>query len=141
MLNRTVFHGRMVADPELKHTTSDIAVLSFRVAWSKKYKEKETKCFLSCTAWRNNAEFIAKYFTKGQEIIVEGELNTREWEGNDGQKHSVIELAVEQAHFCGSKRDGQGGNSAFDQFKANAAEAGIPLNEGVPIPTDDDLPF
>lgn len=103
MLNRTILQGRMVADPELKKTQSGVSSLTFTVAWSRKIKEVETKCFLRCKAWRERAEMISRYFVKGQEIIVEGTLETETWETKDGQKRSDIVLAVSDAHFCGKK--------------------------------------
>lgn len=106
MLNKTILQGRLVRDVEMRTTAAGISVASFTVAWSEKYKETETKCFLSCTAWRATGEFVNKYFTKGQEICVEGSLSTREWEDKEGNKRSTIELTVDKAHFCGTKQDG-----------------------------------
>lgn len=103
MLNRTIIQGRMVADPELKKTQSGVSSLTFTVAWSRKIKEVETKCFIRCKAWRERAEMISRYFVKGQEIIVEGTLETETWETKDGQKRSDIVLTVSDAHFCGKK--------------------------------------
>lgn len=113
MVNHLVMQGRMVADPELKETNSGAKVLNFRIAWSEKYKdrennEKENKCFLECKTFSGQAEFISKYFKKGQEIAVEGKLNTEEWENQDGQKRSKIVLLVSNAHFCGSKQSSSG---------------------------------
>lgn len=112
MINKMVLQGRLTAAPECKQTQSGVPVASFTVAWSEKYKEIETKCFLRCVAWRGTAEFVSKYFAKGQEIAVEGKLTTREWDDDNGQKRSVIELVVNQAHFCGSKSQNQGTGSA-----------------------------
>lgn len=103
MLNRTIFHGRLVRDPELRYTNSGVAVCSFTVAWSEKYKETETKCFLPVTVWRATAEMVARNFTKGREIIVEGQLQTRSWTDKDGAKRSTIELQADRIHFCGPK--------------------------------------
>lgn len=105
MLNKAILQGRLVDDPELRHTTSNVAVVSFKVAWSEKYKETETKCFLSCTAWRNTGEFISKYFRKGQEIVVEGQLTTRSYKDKDNNSRSITELVVDKAHFCGKKQE------------------------------------
>lgn len=103
MINSTVLQGRLVRDPELKHTQSGIEVCSFTVAWSKKVGETETKLFLDCTAWRTTAKFISQYFKKGQEIVVTGELSTRQWEDREGHKRSSTELTVREASFCGPK--------------------------------------
>lgn len=105
MVNSTVLQGRLTADPELRKTSSDVSYCSFTVAWSEKYKEIETKCFLRCKAWRQTAEFLKKYFSKGQEIVVEGRLNTEEWEDKDGNKKSNTILSVMQINFCGPKVD------------------------------------
>jgi single-strand DNA-binding protein len=109
MINRSILQGRLCADPELRTTQSGISVCSFRVAWSEKYKENETKLFLNCTAWRGLGEMVSKYFTKGQEIAVEGKLSTRDWEDRDGNKRSQVEMTVDNVSFCGSKRDNAGG--------------------------------
>lgn len=105
MMNHLSLQGRMVADPELKDTNSGTKVVNFRVAWSEKFKDRETKLFLECKAFSALAEHICKYFVKGQEIAVEGKLNTEEWTGQDGQKRSKVVLMVSSVHFCGRKQD------------------------------------
>ena len=102
MINHIDLQGRMVADPEIRQTNSGISAANFRVAWSEKYKDKENKLFIECKAFGAQADFIGKYFRKGQEIGVEGKLNTDEWE-SDGQKRSKIVLMVSGVHFCGKK--------------------------------------
>lgn len=132
MLNRSILHGRLVRDPELRHTTSGVAVCSFTVAWSEKYKETETKCFLPVTVWRATAEMVARNFAKGREIIVDGQLQTRSWTDKDGAKRSTIELQADRIHFCGPKpADG------------NAAENELPpeREQFEDIPDDGELPF
>lgn len=103
MINHLAYQGRFVADPELKDTKSGTKVVNFRVAWSEKYKDHENKCFLECKAFDKTAEHICKYFKRGQECVVEGKLNTEEWE-NNGQKRSKIVLMISGIHFCGSKQ-------------------------------------
>lgn len=124
MLNKSTIQGRLVADPEVRTTQSGTSVCSFRVAWSEKYKEREHKLFIACSAWGGLGEMIGRNFTKGKEIIVEGALETREYETKDGEKRSVIELRVDRAHFCGAK----GTDTAAAQ---NASHT----------PDDGDLPF
>lgn len=102
--NITILHGRIVRDIELKKTSSDIAYAEFTVAWSEKYKESETKCFLRCKAWRGTAEAIAKHFNKGKEILIVGHNVTEEWE-KDGQKQSRTICYIDKFDFCGSKSD------------------------------------
>lgn len=106
MLNHATIQGRLVAEPEMRSTQAGVSVCSFRVAWSEKYKEQETKLFLSCTAWRATADLICKHFHKGKEIIVEGKLSTREWTDKEGDKRSSVEMTVDRVHFCGSKGEG-----------------------------------
>lgn len=129
MINKTLYQGRLTRDIELKKTSSDIAYTEFSVAWSEKYKESETKCFLRCKAWRSTAEFLQKYFSKGQEIGIEGHLITEEWE-KDGQKQSRTICQVDKVHSCGSKSD-----------KQNAVEKPSDDFVNVPEEIDNELPF
>ena len=134
MLNHVVIQGRLCADPELRTTQSGTAVCSFRVAWSEKIKENESKLFLNCTAWRSTGEMVSKYFSKGKEIIAEGKLSTRDWTDKDGNKRSSNELTVDHVHFCGPKQDG-GTSNAY-----TAAPA--PQSDFVELQDDDGtLPF
>ena len=121
MVNHLVVQGRLVDDPIVGQTNSGTDYANFRIAWSEKYKEKETKCFLDCKAFGGTAKFVSQYFKKGQEILVEGKMTTDEWE-KDGQKRSKNALVVERAHFCGKKQDG--GNSSEQGQTSAPAEAG-----------------
>ena len=100
MLNKLLYQGRLVSDPEVKQTQSGISFLEITIAWSEKYKESETTCFMRCKAWRNTAEFIGKWFRKGQEILIEGHMVTETWD-KDGQKQSRTICNIEKANFCG----------------------------------------
>lgn len=137
MINYAVLQGRLTRDPELLTTQSGTSVCSFTVANSKKYKDNENKLFLQCTAWRGIGEFVSNYFHKGQEIIVAGELWSRDWEDREGNKRTSIELTVSEASFCGPKDSGgaEGCNS-------------VPTGTGAPVDVtmddiddDGDLPF
>lgn len=117
MVNRMILQGRLTADPELRHTQNGTAVASFRVAWSRKYKqETENKLFLPCVAWRGTGEMVARHFVKGQEIAVEGQLNTRSYTDRDGKDRQLTELIVDQVHFCGPKRDSGEGTYTTPEF-------------------------
>ncbi len=105
-INKTIVQGRMVRNPDMRHTQSGKAVCSFTVAWSEKFGETENKLFLPCVVWDKHAEFVGKHFGKGQEIIVEGRLGSRQWTDKDGNKREIVELTVDRAHFCGPKADG-----------------------------------
>lgn len=121
MINHLDLQGRMVADPEVKQTNSGSSVVNFRIAWSEKYKDRENKLFIECKAFGAQADFIGKFFRKGQELCVEGKLNTEEWETQDGQKRSKIVLMVNGVHFCGKKED-QGGSTASVQTNMTPVE-------------------
>ena len=141
MVNEFILQGRLTADPEIKQTPSGVSVANFTVAWSEKYKEVETKCFQRCKAWRSTADFIGKYFAKGQEIEVVGKVITEQWE-KDGQKRSEQVLTVKEAHFWGSKSANQGDAAPTQAYTPPAAQTmpgGTPQFETVG--DDDQLPF
>ena len=136
MINSVAFQGRTTKDLEKKVTQSGIDNVSFTLAWSEKYKETERKCFLRCKAWRNTATFLDKYFhAKGSEMVVEGSLETEEWE-KDGEKHSQTVLNVEKVHFCGKKQDIQQSTAQPSQ----PAQADPNGGTFVEVPPED-LPF
>lgn len=125
-VNHIVLQCRMVADPELKNTNNGTQVSNFRVAWSEKFKDRENKLFIECKAFSALAEFICKHFSRGNELVVEGKLNTEEWKSQDGQNRSKVVLMVTGIHFSGKKQDG-------------TAQAQDPSG-GTPVETDE-LPF
>lgn len=138
MINRMILQGRLVRDPELKYTTSNVAYTEVTIAWSEKYKEAETKCFLRCKAWRSTAEFLGKWFRKGQEIVIEGRMVTEEWE-KDGKKDSRAICLLDRISFCGSKSDNAGGGAynspasvpdttGFMAIPDNVDDEGLPFN-------------
>lgn len=108
MVNRMILQGRLTKDVEIKDV-GGFSKAEFTIAWSEKYKETEKQCFLRCVAWRSTADFLSKFFTKGQEIAVEGQMVTETWE-KDGQKQSRTLCNVEKVHFCGSKASNAGSN-------------------------------
>lgn len=112
-MNNFTGMGRLVADPELKTTQSDLSVCSFRIAINRRFKNKQTNeydaDFLSCVAWRGTAEFIHKYFGKGDMIGIVGSVQSRSWDKDDGTKGYATEIVVDQAHFTGSKKSSETG--------------------------------
>lgn len=110
MLNRIIIMGRLTRDPELRRTQSGTAVTSFTLAVDRDFKSKETgetACdFIDCVAWRNTAEFVNNYFTKGRMAVVEGKLQIRPWKDKDGNNRRSAEVIVDQMYFGDSKRDG-----------------------------------
>lgn len=116
MLNKIFLQGRLVADPELKHTPNGVAVASFRIAVDRDFKNRETgerkADFISVVAWRQTAEFISRYFTKGRMAIVEGKLQTRDYTDRDGNRRFVSEVVADSVYFGDSRRDSDGGSYA-----------------------------
>lgn len=129
-LNHAVIMGRLCADPELRRTNTGKAVVSFTIAVDNFGKDNGAS-FISCVAWDKTGEFIGSYFLKGSPIVVEGRLQTRQYETKDGKKQTVTELVVTQAHFCGKKEE-----------KASGGEPTYQQNNFTPIEDDDaELPF
>ena len=124
MLNEAILMGRLTADPELRHTQSNIPVTSFTLAVDRSFgKEKQTD-FLDIVAWRNTAEFVAKWFSKGMLVAVSGRMQTRTWEDKQGNKRKTTEVVADEVFFAeGKKREQEEeGSGAF-----------------VLLPPDDDL--
>ena len=106
MLNHIVTMGRLTRDPELRHTQSGLPVCSFSIACDRDYKgadgEKATD-FLDIVAWRQTAEFVSKYFTKGRMAVVDGRLQLRDWTDRDGNKRRSAEIVANSVNFGDSK--------------------------------------
>lgn len=118
MLNVAVLMGRLVADPELRHTANDIAVCSFRIAVDRNFSTRSGERqadFIDIVAWRQTAEFVCRYFTKGQMIAVNGSIQTRSYEDRQGNKRTAVEVVADNVSFCGSKRESGGGSSSYDE--------------------------
>ena len=127
MLNHIVVMGRLTRDPELRKTASGVSVASFSVAVDRDFLQdgqKETD-FLDVVAWRNTAEFAAKYFTKGRMAIVSGRLQIRNWEDKEGNKLRTAEILAENIYFGDSKKEDDGGSaSAPTQSFGSPSQAG-----------------
>ena len=107
MLNRAIMIGRLVADPEFRQTTAGTPSCRFRIAIDRKKNKDgnhETD-FIQCVAWRQTAEFIARYFTKGQMIVIEGQLRNNDYTDNNGVKHYSMEVLAENVTFGEPKRE------------------------------------
>ena len=106
-LNKVILGGRLTSDVEVKQTQSGVAVCSFSLAVNRRYSkegQQETD-FISCTAWRNTAEFIGRYFGKGSAICIVGNIQTRSWQDQNGQKRYATEVIVDEAMFVDGKND------------------------------------
>lgn len=108
MYNKAVIMGRICNDLELKTTPSGVSVLTFSVAVERRYqndKENKQTDFFNCVAWRNEAEFISRFWSKGRMILVEGELQNRKYTDKTGTERQITELIVERACFTGEKTE------------------------------------
>ena len=133
--------GRISQDLELKSTPSGAAVLSFNVAVEQSFAkpgEERQADFISCVAWKNQAEFISKYFGKGKMIAIVGNLRTRTYEDKNGSKHYVTEVYVDSVSFTGEAAQGKAGEKPKEQ---NAAVTVGDLSDFEEILSDDGVPF
>lgn len=131
MLNHVNIMGRLTRDPELRRTESGIAVCSFSIACDRDYSgkgsEKETD-FFDIVAWRNTAEFISNYFTKGRMIVLSGRLQTRTWTDKEGNKRKVTEVVAESCYFGDSKPQEGGSYQTPGNYQNPANNYGQPQN-------------
>lgn len=162
MLNKAIIMGRLTADPELKKTTSDISVASFCVAVDRNYKGKDGQDkqtdFINCVSWRQTAEFISRYFSKGSLIVVEGSIQVRNYVDKNENKRQAVEIVVDNAFFGESKKSSGAPSTAPDDFgppppersthnsPPSSSPTPVSYSSGAPedfeeIDAEDDLPF
>ena len=144
MFNLTVLSGRLTADPELKYTPNNVAVCSFSIAVERRFKQGEEKQtdFINIVAWRQTAEFVSKYFSKGSMIGIEGAIQTRRYQDKDENNRTAFEVVANNVQFMDSKRSESSneGNSSPETEYTPLAELRDKLNEFTPV-DDGDLPF
>ena len=143
MLNKIILMGRLTRDPELRRTASGTAVTSFSLAVDRDFKsqsgEKGTD-FIDIVAWRNTADFVRKYFSKGRMAVVEGRLQIRDWVDKDGGKRRSAEVIADNVYFGDSKRDGDSGTSGG--YHTAGRPADVSANDFAEIGEEDgELPF
>ena len=138
MLNKCFLQGRLTRDPELRHTQTGTAVASFSLAVDRDFKDKttgeRTTDFIDVVAWRNTAEFVSRFFTKGRMAVVVGSLQIRDWTDKDGNKRRSAEVIAESVYFGDSKRD------PLDKLADDAAPV-APAGEFAELDDDGELPF
>ena len=151
MLNRVILIGRLVADPEYRQTQSGVSVCRFRIAVDRPYqKDKERQAdFIGCTAWRNTADFVSRYFSKGKMIIVEGSLHNNDYTDNNGVKHYSMDVQASNVGFGESK--GQNADNQqqsaphFDTVPQSGQQSGLPnglsVDDFEEIISDGETPF
>lgn len=135
-LNYNALMGRFVADPELRRTTTGKSVVSFTLAVDKPGKDSGAS-FIPCVAWDKTADFINNYFLKGSPVVVEGRLESRQYETKEGQKRTVLEVVVSQAHFCGKKEESESKYTGFIKNEVAKPSQDFAVLDG----EDDGLPF
>ena len=153
MLNRVVLMGRLTADPELKTTPNGVSVTSFSIAVDRSYVksgEERKADFFNIVCWRQTAEFVCRYFSKGSMIAVDGQLQSRSFQAKDGSNRYVVEIVADNVSFTGERRDSNAngynnqsyGSAPYQQAQAPAESYQSGSNSDFQdMPLDDDLPF
>ena len=152
MYNRAILIGRLTADPELKQTQSGISVCSFSIAVDRAYSgrggERQTD-FINIVTWRQQAEFVSKYFSKGRLIGIEGSIQTRNYEDRNGNKRTAVEVVADRAFFVDSKSSAHNSGTSYGAVAPNRPAAPaepVSYSSGSfgdfeEIEGEDDLPF
>ena len=141
MLNKIIIMGRLTIDPELRRTGSGTAVTSFSLACDRDFKsqsgDKETD-FIEVVAWKNTAEFVSKYFSKGRMAVVDGRLQIRDWTDKAGNKRTTAEVVAENVYFADSKRSESNDNQKenFNALSGRVSDDFAPI-----IEEDGEIPF
>ena len=142
-INRVVLVGNLTRDPELRHTPSGTAVCSLRLAVNTRRKDQtgqwvEKPNYFDVTVWGQQGENCAQYLAKGRPVGVDGRLEWREWDAQDGQKRQAVEIIADSVQFLGGRGDGDGGGGGGREFIPQSSGQGADFP---PQPTDDDIPF
>jgi len=154
MFNKAIVMGRLTMDPELRQTTGGVPVTSFSIAVNRTFVNKATGerpvDFLDIVAWRQTAEFVCRYFTKGRPILIEGSIQTRSYVDKAGNNRRAWEIVADSAFFADSRPSGEGGGGDFRQRNDEAlppqqapapAYASGNIDDFAEIDDDGDLPF
>ena len=152
-LNKVILMGNLTADPELKITPSGVSVTSFSIGVARKLSKEQQQDpnavksdFINIVAWRNTAEFISKYFSKGKSIVVVGSLQVRSYTAQDGSKRYVTEVVADEVTFGSGASDGAAKGTAFNAEKhgdvgADDEKYTVSSADFVEVGSEDDLPF
>ena len=144
MLNCAVIMGRLTADPELRQTPSGVAVTRFTVAVDRSFVkagEERKADFINVVAWRQTAEFVSRYFTKGSMIAVQGSIQTRTYDDKNGLKRYVVEIVADNVSFCGSKSESGTSGAPRTPVAAAPSFSNGSADDFAAMADDDDLPF
>ena len=139
MLNKIFIMGRLTRDPELRRTQTGTPVASFSLAVDRDFKDKSTgertTDFIDVVAWRQTAEFVSRYFTKGRMAVVEGRLQIRDWTDKEGGKRRSAEVIADQVYFGDSKRDSDGGGYSNAGYASGGGYSGGYAAPSAPAPS------
>lgn len=146
MLNKTILMGRLTRDPELRYTQSNIPVVSFTLAVDRGLRNategQQTVDYINCVAWRGTAEFVSRWFRKGQLVAVSGKIQSRNYTDKDGNNRTAVEIVADEVFFAESKKDTK---QEFTQSETTAEVETIPENSYAEfeeiIGDDEDMPF
>lgn len=150
-MNKVILMGRLTRDPEMRQTPNGVDVCSFSIAVNRRFAKEgqQSADFINCTAWRQQAEFVCKYFQKGSMIAIVGQLQSRSWENQEGKRQYATEVMVDEVYFTGSRNEThtQGAPSNFggaapqtgrdNAFGGDIDNMGFQAIDG----SEDDLPF
>ena len=139
-MNKVFLIGRLTKDPELRYTSTNTAAASFTIAVNRNFTnqngEREAD-FINIVVWRKQAENVKQYLTKGSQVAIDGRIQTRSYDANDGSKRYVTEVVADEVTFLGSRNDG---NSSSNNNSSLDNEFGVPM-DGFSEMDDDDMPF
>ena len=146
-INKVILIGRLVADPELRQTQSGIPVTSFTIAINRRFNkagEQPQADFIDIVCWRQQAEFVSKYFSKGKLICVMGSIQTRMYEDKEGKKRKAVEIQADEVQFAEPKGDGSGGGGGMQRSDYGQQQAPVfasTADDFEELSPDDELPF
>lgn len=141
MLNSCTIQGRLAADPQLRQTTSGKSVCSFRIACTRNFGKDPETDWLDCVAWGQTGEFVSKYFQKGAQILLQGNIQTRQYQDKNGNNRKAVEINAERVFFCGGKQTQENAETPA-QSKTAANESALDNSSDFStIEEDEDLPF
>jgi single-strand DNA-binding protein len=146
MLNVAVLMGRLTKDPELRQTPNGVSVTTFTIAVDRDYtpKGQERQAdFIDIVAWRNTAEFVCKYFRRGQLVAIQGSIQTRTYTDRYGNNRKAVEVVADNVHFAEPKREGnsQNGNNCTYPTQGKTPDSNADSGDFEEMPPDEDLPF
>ena len=142
MFNKAILMGRLTRDPETSTSTSGVVVTRFTLAVDRRFQkqgEERQADFINIVTFNKTAEFVKKYFIKGQLALVSGSIQTRSWDGQDGQKKYATEVIAEEVNFVGSKKDNPAAQGAGADVES--AQKPVSNDDFMPLDDDDSLPF